>query len=42
METLKLFDAAGIKYKYSEAPGGHIRVVWRKNLLWELTPLLFR
>ena len=41
METLKLFDEAGIKYKYSEAPGGHTWMVWRKNL-WELTPLLFR
>ncbi len=41
METLKLFDAAGIKYKYSEAPGGHTWMVWRKNL-WELTPQLFK
>lgn len=41
METLKLFDAAGITYKYSEAPGGHTWKVWRKNL-WELTPLLFK
>ncbi|AWV97131.1 alpha/beta hydrolase-fold protein [Arcticibacterium luteifluviistationis] len=41
METLKLFDAAGIKYKYSESPGGHTWMVWRKNL-WDLAPLLFK
>jgi enterochelin esterase family protein len=41
METLKLFDADGIKYKYSEAPGGHTWMVWHK-ILRELTPLLFR
>lgn len=41
METLKLFDAAGIKYEYREAPGGHTWMVWRKNL-WELTPMLFK
>jgi enterochelin esterase-like enzyme len=40
METFKLFDAAGIKYKNSESPGGYAWKVWRKNL-WELTPLLF-
>lgn len=41
METLKLFDEAGIKYTYSESPGGHTWMVWRKNL-WELAPLLFK
>ncbi|MBD0778720.1 endo-1,4-beta-xylanase Z [Maribacter sp. ANRC-HE7] len=41
METLKLFDAAGIKYKYSEAPGGHTWMVWRQNLR-NLAPLLFK
>lgn len=41
METLKLFDAAGIKYKNSEAPGSHTWMVWRKNL-WEMSPLLFK
>ena len=29
---LKLFDAAGIKYQYSEAPGGHTWHTWRNNL----------
>ncbi len=41
LETLKLFDAAGIDYKYSESPGGHTWLVWRKNL-WEIAPLLFK
>lgn len=41
METLKLFDEAGIKYQYSESPGGHTWMVWRKNLN-ELTPLFFK
>ncbi|WP_111707622.1 alpha/beta hydrolase-fold protein [Lutibacter citreus] len=41
METLKLFDAAGIKYKYREIPGGHSWPVWRKNLR-DLAPLLFK
>ncbi|WP_458008615.1 sialate O-acetylesterase [Flavobacterium sp. PL002] len=41
METQKLFDAAGINYKYSESPGGHTWMVWRKNL-WDLAPLLFK
>lgn len=41
VETLKLFDAAGIKYKYSEMPGGHTWMVWRKNLK-EIAPLLFK
>lgn len=29
---LKLFDKAGIKYGYSEAPGGHTWYTWRNNL----------
>ena len=41
MESMKLFDAAGIKYQYSESPGGHNYMVWRKNL-YDLAPLLFR
>lgn len=41
METLKLFDEAGIKYQYSESPGGHEWIVWRKNLM-DLAPLLFK
>lgn len=41
METLKLFDAAGITYKYSERPGGHTWKVWRQDL-WDLAPLLFK
>jgi enterochelin esterase-like enzyme len=41
METQKLFDDAGIKYKYSESSGGHTWMVWRKNLM-ELAPLLFQ
>ncbi len=40
-DTQTLFDAAGIKYEYSESPGGHSWAVWRKNI-WDLTPLLFR
>ncbi|SES63702.1 alpha/beta hydrolase-fold protein [Prevotella sp. kh1p2] len=31
-EMLKLFDQAGIKYEYSEAPGGHTWHTWRNNL----------
>ena len=41
METQKLFNGAGIKYQYSESPGGHTWVVWRKNL-WDIAPLLFK
>lgn len=40
METLALFDAAGIPYQYSESPGGHTWKVWRNNLR-DLAPLLF-
>jgi enterochelin esterase family protein len=41
METMKLFDAVGIKYKYSERPGGHSWPVWRKDLR-DIAPLLFK
>ena len=37
---LKLFDDAGIKYEYSEAPGGHTWHTWRNNLL-ELAQRIF-
>lgn len=37
---LKLFDTAGIKYEYSEAPGGHTWYTWRNNLL-ELAQKIF-
>lgn len=40
-ETMKLFDEAGIKYKYSERPGGHTWMVWRQDLR-DLAPLLFK
>jgi len=40
-ETLKLFDAAGIRYEYNEVPGGHSWVAWRQNL-YDLAPRLFR
>lgn len=40
-EMLGLFDAAGVKYEYSEMPGGHSWHVWRNNL-HDLAPLLFR
>ncbi len=38
---LKLFDAAGIKYEFSEMPGGHSWLVWRNNLK-DLAPRLFK
>jgi enterochelin esterase-like enzyme len=38
---LKKFDEIGIKYDYSEYPGGHTWPVWRNNL-YKLAPLLFR
>ena len=40
METLKIFKDAGVKFQYSESPGGHTWKVWRKNL-HDLVPLLF-
>ena len=38
---LKLFDAAGIRYEYSEMPGGHSWYVWRHDL-YNLAPRLFK
>jgi enterochelin esterase-like enzyme len=35
------FDEIGIKYDYSEYPGGHTWPVWRHNL-YSFAPLLFR
>lgn len=40
-ETLKLFDKAGIKYRYSESPGGHSWYTWR-NDLYRLSQELFK
>ena len=40
-ETMKLFEEAGIEFKYSERPGGHTWMVWRKDLR-DLAPLLFK
>ena len=37
---LKLFDNAGIKYEYQEAPGGHTWYTWRNNL-YELAQKIF-
>ena len=39
-ETLKLFDAAGIKYEYMDVSGGHSWEAWRQNLR-DLAPRLF-
>ncbi|MCQ2229828.1 MAG: endo-1,4-beta-xylanase Z [Bacteroidales bacterium] len=39
--TLKVLDEIGIKYEFSEAPGGHTWFTWRNNL-YELAPRLFR
>jgi enterochelin esterase-like enzyme len=38
---LKKFDDIGIKYEYSEYPGGHTWPVWRNNL-YKFAPLLFK
>ncbi|WP_194776793.1 alpha/beta hydrolase-fold protein [Pararhodonellum marinum] len=38
---LSKFDEMGIKYAYSEHPGGHTWPVWRKNL-HSFAPLLFQ
>jgi enterochelin esterase-like enzyme len=35
------FDEMGIKYSYSEYPGGHTWPVWRNNL-YQFAQLLFR
>lgn len=38
---MKKFDEIGIRYQYSEYPGGHTWPVWRNNL-YKFAPLLFR
>jgi enterochelin esterase-like enzyme len=38
---LKRYDEIGIKYEYSEYPGGHTWPVWRNNL-YSFVPLLFK
>ncbi len=38
---LSKFDEFGIKYTYSEYPGGHAWPVWRNNL-YQFAPLLFQ
>ncbi len=40
-KMLKLFDKAGVKYRYSERPGGHTWYVWRYNLL-DLAQQIFK
>ncbi len=36
-----IFDKYGVKYEYSEAPGGHTWLTWRRNL-YEYAPRLFK
>ncbi len=38
---MQKFDEMGIKYQYSEYPGGHTWPVWRNNL-YKFAPLLFK
>ena len=38
---LGLFDAAGIRYEFSEGPGGHSWYTWRRDLR-DLAPRLFK
>ncbi|RAV98895.1 alpha/beta hydrolase-fold protein [Pseudochryseolinea flava] len=38
---MKKFDDLGIRYQYSEYPGGHTWPVWRNNL-YKFAPLLFK
>lgn len=38
---MKKFDELGVKYQYSEYPGGHTWPVWRHNL-YSFAPLLFQ
>lgn len=38
---MQKFDEMGIRYQYSEYPGGHTWPVWRNNL-YKFAPLLFR
>ena len=39
--TMAFLDKNGIKYQYTEVPGGHTYTAWRENLR-QFTPLLFR
>ena len=41
LATLKLFDAANVKYEYYTAPGGHTWYTWRNNL-HELAQRIFK
>jgi len=38
---MKLFDQYGLKYKYSEKPGGHTWFTWRDNL-YEFSQMIFK
>lgn len=38
---MKLFDEYGLKYTYSEKPGGHTWYTWRDNL-YEMTQMIFK
>jgi enterochelin esterase-like enzyme len=40
-EMLKVFDKNGIRYEFSEMPGGHSWIVWRNDLK-NFAPKLFR
>ena len=40
-QTLKCFDEAGVKYEYSETPGGHSWHVWHYDLR-DFAPRLFK
>ena len=40
-EMLKVFDKNGIKYEFSEMPGGHTWMVWRNDLK-NFAPVLFK
>ncbi len=41
LNTMKMFDEFGIKYKYINGEGGHTFLAWRKNLQ-DFAPLLFK
>lgn len=38
---LELFDKAGIRYEFTEAPGGHTWHTWRRDL-YNMAPRLFK
>jgi enterochelin esterase-like enzyme len=40
-EMLKVFDKNGVRYEFSEMPGGHSWTVWRKDLK-NFAPVLFK